>query len=424
MSDRLCSRIWQLDLELSVKAVLLAMGDVALEDGTGVWPSIAYLAHRCQISERQIQRHIKTLEAKKLLIPLRTGGGRNRTNEWRIELANGDFLTPFEPPSTTSNSKNGDMHDTLSPTSIYSGSPNGDIHDTVCTKNGDIQGNELPEKGDILTPQNGERVTSATQKGDVDVTRSGSLDPGGKNLPPSLREAPKGAAHSEEGSPPAGDSGAGAQTIGRSRVKPPKHAAQEFRAFWAAYPARENPEDAVKAWDRVKPTPDEITVIMALLTPFAAEPLTPDEKANVPAPGVWIRGRRWTNDLPFKGLAIYRQGNAARASPPSRHAPAAQADRQREIENRRREADERDQAEREIERIDAAIAAMSPAQRDAIEQEARRRVLSSKFVRDRDPNLTSDSSRKTLTDQRRKIFKERYPERDWRTSSLPAEGDT
>jgi hypothetical protein len=58
---------WEQDLEPANKIILLAVADIADEEGIA-FPSVEYLAKRCHMSERSVVRHVNELVEFKLLI--------------------------------------------------------------------------------------------------------------------------------------------------------------------------------------------------------------------------------------------------------------------------------------------------------------------------------------------------------------------
>ena len=112
------------------KIVAIKLADVAREDGSHIYPSIAIIASEAELSERQVQRVLGEFRAQGLLRVVRKGGGRRRTTEYRLDLEAVDQL-PDAKPST---------HEREDVSSA---------------------------KGDSLSPFNRERVTLTPLKGDT-----------------------------------------------------------------------------------------------------------------------------------------------------------------------------------------------------------------------------------------------------------------
>lgn len=66
MSVRVMSLVWDSDVQAPERFTLLALADRADEDGK-CWPSVKWLARKCQTSERTIRRHIGWLETERLI---------------------------------------------------------------------------------------------------------------------------------------------------------------------------------------------------------------------------------------------------------------------------------------------------------------------------------------------------------------------
>lgn len=88
------SAVWDLPLPTTEKMVLLVIADHAADDGTNSWPSIATIARKASISERQAQRVVSSLAEKGLIaVEPQAGGTRDtradrRTNRYTV-LADG-----------------------------------------------------------------------------------------------------------------------------------------------------------------------------------------------------------------------------------------------------------------------------------------------------------------------------------------------
>lgn len=69
------------------KTVLAVLAEFAAEDGSRVFPSIALLALHTGLAERTIQASLRWLEGEGWIVRERLGGGRGRTNRWRLYVA-------------------------------------------------------------------------------------------------------------------------------------------------------------------------------------------------------------------------------------------------------------------------------------------------------------------------------------------------
>lgn len=81
----------------SRKIVALKLADVAREDGTKIYPSIATVAAEAELSERQVQRVMNEFRTEGLLIITRKGGGRLKTTEYRFDMAAIESLPDARP---------------------------------------------------------------------------------------------------------------------------------------------------------------------------------------------------------------------------------------------------------------------------------------------------------------------------------------
>ncbi|EGY28318.1 DNA replication protein gp18, partial [Candidatus Regiella insecticola 5.15] len=84
------------------KLILLKLADNANDQGE-CWPSVPYIAHQCEITDRSVQKHLHQLAANGLLwIEFRKNEqGMNKSNVYHLTLNNatkikGENITPGE----------------------------------------------------------------------------------------------------------------------------------------------------------------------------------------------------------------------------------------------------------------------------------------------------------------------------------------
>jgi len=73
------NQVWASSLPSSEKFVLLAIADMANHDGTNAWPGVNFIADRCSMSRRSVQRLIRSLEERGVLTVHLQKGGNDRT---------------------------------------------------------------------------------------------------------------------------------------------------------------------------------------------------------------------------------------------------------------------------------------------------------------------------------------------------------
>ncbi len=97
-----------------------------------------------------------------------------------------------------------------------------------------------------------------------------------------------------------------ADSANTARGKPfaPKHRPSEFREFYAAYPRADDPGDAVRAWDSMRPDDGDIEAMARCLARFGGKRLGRELASRCKSPGAWLRARRWESTDPFPGLTI------------------------------------------------------------------------------------------------------------------------
>ncbi len=90
MSGKVSGWVWDQELPVNEKYVLLAYADHADHDGNNVFPSMGLMARKTGYHERHVKRITRVLERKGFLIPVGDqAGGRNRPNQWRIPIYGG-----------------------------------------------------------------------------------------------------------------------------------------------------------------------------------------------------------------------------------------------------------------------------------------------------------------------------------------------
>jgi hypothetical protein len=110
MSIAITAAVWQLEIPSSEKLVLLALADHAKDDGF-CWPGIPGLAKKCSLSERQVQRYIKSLEKKGFL---KLTYRHAKSTYFKVVVTSTSpsksRVTPATPHSDTSVTTDGDTH--------------------------------------------------------------------------------------------------------------------------------------------------------------------------------------------------------------------------------------------------------------------------------------------------------------------------
>lgn len=148
------AQVWELNLCHAEQSVLLAMADIAHDDGTHCYPSVALVAWKTGYSARQVQRIIHSLADRKILIAVgHINGGRAHAVEYNIDLTKGDKKAPFKRlERVTSETQKGDISDVkgdiLSVKGDIAMSPESYNHRTV------IEPSPLPPRGERPTKKN------------------------------------------------------------------------------------------------------------------------------------------------------------------------------------------------------------------------------------------------------------------------------
>lgn len=154
MSIRLMNDAWDTDLPTAHKMVLLTLCDFADDDGRNCWPSVATVAGKASLSDRQAQRVLHSLidDGFVAVMPGTENGGRATSRRYLINV---DRMAKIAADARAR--KRAQKGDILSPFPVVDNSLKGDTHVTLSE----------PERVTSET----ERVTSTTLKGDTHVTQ-------------------------------------------------------------------------------------------------------------------------------------------------------------------------------------------------------------------------------------------------------------
>lgn len=94
MSILLMAEVWRRECEHPEQSVLLALADHAEDDGTNVYPSVAYTAWKTNYSPRQVRRILGGLRERDVLTVM-AEASRHRPTEYRIDLQKLPLKKPF-----------------------------------------------------------------------------------------------------------------------------------------------------------------------------------------------------------------------------------------------------------------------------------------------------------------------------------------
>lgn len=86
--------VWEFDLPLTDKLILLAFADHA-DDFGHCFPRYELIAWKCGVSRDTVKRAVARFRASGLLIVLRPGAGRGHAPRYRIQLERGGKLPPL-----------------------------------------------------------------------------------------------------------------------------------------------------------------------------------------------------------------------------------------------------------------------------------------------------------------------------------------
>jgi hypothetical protein len=88
LSGLLAGKIWQSNLHPDLKPLAAALADIGNDDGTSIYPSVAYMAWLLGRSTRAVQDSLSKLRKLGVLITVSGGrGGRHKSTEYRLSEA-------------------------------------------------------------------------------------------------------------------------------------------------------------------------------------------------------------------------------------------------------------------------------------------------------------------------------------------------
>lgn len=97
MSGLLAGKVWQSNLDSHLKPLAAAMADIANDDGSSIFPSVAYLAWLLGKGERSVQHGLSELKNLGIIEAVAfERGGRNHTTEYRLIEAKLPYRLPWK----------------------------------------------------------------------------------------------------------------------------------------------------------------------------------------------------------------------------------------------------------------------------------------------------------------------------------------
>lgn len=117
-----------------------------------------------------------------------------------------------------------------------------------------------------------------------------------------LHDTPKretGVVHDRDGCLPRPERGVADDTLTVIEPSMNRQSARDahldtFSIFWARYPRRVARASALKAWQKIKPSPDLLqTILKGLDSAISSDQWSKDSGQYIPYPATWLNGRRW-----------------------------------------------------------------------------------------------------------------------------------
>ena len=247
MSTIIMSQCWPLQISPTAKAVLISLADNANDQGH-CWPSLSTIAMRTCFSERAVQNGIKWLEEHGLVKANRSNG-RHTTY---VVTPNG-----FQPPQ--------EMHGLVDANPSTSFTPEADAPPQQ------MRHTPAADAGDP-------RTTCVTPPQEVPTNRHRTVNEPSKNRQTGSAEKPK-----------------------TTKPKTAPAMAEGFDRFWTVYPRKDGKQDALKAWQKIKPDEAlQAKILQALEAVKQTQQWLKDGGQFIPHGATWLNKKRWQDEI---GLA-------------------------------------------------------------------------------------------------------------------------
>lgn len=85
MSGYLAGKVWQSALDPELKPLAAALADIARNDGSKIYPSVAFVAWLLGRSTRSVQSGLSQLRDMEIITTVKPGGGRGNSTEYQMD---------------------------------------------------------------------------------------------------------------------------------------------------------------------------------------------------------------------------------------------------------------------------------------------------------------------------------------------------
>lgn len=252
MSNKAMDWAWEQDLPPMEKLVLVAMADNASEDGI-CWPGQKFVAKKCGIKRESVNRVIKRLIKKgKIKLEHRYDDeGRQKSNRYILDLFGCD-----------------------------AGSHRGDAK-----SQGSVT--EDHREGDGESQGEGDGESHRTQRYEP------TIEPKERTKEPPI--TPQSDKQEKDTAP----AQAPTLEVAKNQSSPAKSKKDHpgFENFWKLYPRRVNRQQALKAWNKLKPDDQlQATIHAAIKRQSRTEQWIKDSGKFIPHASTWLNGCRWEDE--------------------------------------------------------------------------------------------------------------------------------
>jgi len=166
MSGLLAGKVWLSNLPRKLKPLAASLADIANDDGTSIYPSVAHMAWRLGASERLVQVNLAKLKSLGVLeVVANARGGRNLTVEYRMVEEKLPARSPW------CRSRKGENH---APFKKTDAAANGEQPDPKGCSAGEKGSNSAHERAQTSAPDPSVSVSESLRSAPADIERQWS----------------------------------------------------------------------------------------------------------------------------------------------------------------------------------------------------------------------------------------------------------
>ena len=101
MSGLLAGKVWHSNLDPDLKPLAATLADIGDDDGTSIFPSVAFVCWRLGRSDSAVREGLRKLRESGILEVIQAGGGRHKPTEYRMIETKLPFRDPWKKSRNT-----------------------------------------------------------------------------------------------------------------------------------------------------------------------------------------------------------------------------------------------------------------------------------------------------------------------------------